>query len=336
MAYRQGGEEQIVNHDVPGQGAVPSDRIGSSQGWLDVISHAFAPAEIKPGGNGFSGRIRTFERDGLRVSRVSASGHLLERTPRHMSPHEQSQFVLCLQLSGQGMVIQDGRTATLGPGDATIYDTSRPYTLSHHGHFNAIGVVIPADSLSLRPRTMESLAALVMDSSDPVTSVVNGAIGSLEHGLAELPSLAQARVAHSIVELLETLCLHYATSTGTLRSDSPLSQLDPIMRYIDEHLADPELSPPMIAAAHFMSVRSLHTLVKAGGTSVAGWIRHRRLERCRCDLANPALLSLSVAAIGARSGLIHAPHFSNLFRSKYGVTPSAYRQASLSLTDATI
>jgi AraC-like DNA-binding protein len=60
---------------------------------------------------------------------------------------------------------------------------------------------------------------------------------------------------------------------------------------------------------------------------VAGWIRQRRLERCRQDLLDPALADWSVAAIAARWGLTNAGHFSHMFRVAYGLPPAEYRLA---------
>ncbi len=43
--------------------------------------------------------------------------------------------------------------------------------------------------------------------------------------------------------------------------------------------AIPQLSPAAVAAAHHISLRSLHQLFHDEGLTVAGWIRQRRLER---------------------------------------------------------
>ena len=164
-----------------------------------------------------------------------------------------------------------------------------------------------------------------MRGEDAVTTVVNDGILALEAGVARLPPYAQDRMTRGIVDLVETLCLHHAPSAGASRA----VELDAVLRYIDEHLGDPELGPQTIAAAHYVSVRALHNLAREAGLSIAALIRSRRLQRCRADLANPALSSLSVAAIGARWGLVHPSHFTTMFRSEFGVTPGAYRRASM-------
>jgi AraC-like DNA-binding protein len=61
---------------------------------------------------------------------------------------------------------------------------------------------------------------------------------------------------------------------------------------------------------------------------VAGWIRERRLERCRRALLDPALRHWSVSAIAAHWGFVDAAHFSRVFRAAYGLPPAEYRLAA--------
>jgi AraC-like DNA-binding protein len=96
-----------------------------------------------------------------------------------------------------------------------------------------------------------------------------------------------------------------------------------VQAFIEARLGDPELSPGTVAAAHNISPRYLYKLFEAEeqGRGVAGWIRQRRLERCRRDLLDPALAGRPVSAIAARWGLTNAAHFSRAFRTTYGLAP---------------
>ena len=96
--------------------------------------------------------------------------------------------------------------------------------------------------------------------------------------------------------------------------------------FIEQRLADPALSPAVIADAHHVSVRYLYKLFEGRHRGVAGWIRSRRLECSRRDLLDPALATRPVSAIGARWGLVDPVQFSRLFRAAYGVPPLEYRR----------
>ena len=74
----------------------------------------------------------------------------------------------------------------------------------------------------------------------------------------------------------------HAGQAGSLPADSRENTL--LMRihaFIEQRLGDCDLAPGPVAAAHYISVRYLYRLFEAQGTTVAAWIRHRRLERCR-------------------------------------------------------
>ena len=102
-----------------------------------------------------------------------------------------------------------------------------------------------------------------------------------------------------------------------------------IKRYIDAHLDDAGLTPERIAAAHHISRRRLYTLFEAESSGVREWIRERRLERCRRDLRDAALLHATVTTIAMRWGFVDASHFSHCFREAYGMPPRDYRAAAI-------
>ena len=96
--------------------------------------------------------------------------------------------------------------------------------------------------------------------------------------------------------------------------------------FIEEHLGEADLAAAQIAAAHHISLRQLHKLFHASGTTVAGWIRQRRLEHCGHDLRDPRCAARPVAAVGARWGYPDPAHVSRLFRRAYGRPPAEYRR----------
>jgi AraC-like DNA-binding protein len=110
--------------------------------------------------------------------------------------------------------------------------------------------------------------------------------------------------------------------------------LTTVQTFIHQHLADPSLSPASIAAAHHISLRSLHQLFHDEGLTVADWIRRRRLESCRRDLADPALALRPIAAVAARWGYASGADFSRAFRAAHGMAPSEYRRSALVAKDS--
>ncbi|ANP52934.1 AraC-like DNA-binding protein [Streptomyces griseochromogenes] len=98
-----------------------------------------------------------------------------------------------------------------------------------------------------------------------------------------------------------------------------------IKAYIEHHLHDADMSPTAIATANHISLRYLHHLFQRDGLTVGSFLRGRRLEHCRADLADPAQSQRSVCEIARRWGFRDPAVFNRTFKSAYGVTPGTYR-----------
>jgi AraC-like DNA-binding protein len=111
-----------------------------------------------------------------------------------------------------------------------------------------------------------------------------------------------------------------ATPAGAA-ADDLLRRID---AYVAEHLADPDLGPVSIAAAHYVSTRHLHRLFAHRGSTVTREIQRLRLARCRRELLDP---TRSITDVSRQWGFPDLATFSRAFRSAYGLSPSPWRTA---------
>ncbi|XAS69787.1 helix-turn-helix domain-containing protein [Micrococcaceae bacterium Sec5.7] len=290
------------------------------------MSESFVPLEVRSDSENFRGRLRSQVLDELSIVEVTASGHQVLRTPSLIAASDRRYFKLNLQLSGHGMLIQDNREATLRPGDLAVYDTHRPYTLAYDGGFRTLVLMFPHDALGLPVDSIGQLTAVRMAGDLGLGRMISPFMVQLAENLDLLSGTCGHRLAHNAVDLIATM---FDSELGTRRGPAAGTHgdiLKSIRRYIETNLGDPGMSPADIAGAHFISTRHLHHLFQETGTTVANWIRTRRLERCRRDLSDPLLAGRSVSAIAARWGFIEAAHFSRIFRGAFGEPPSACRR----------
>ncbi|MFE5156933.1 helix-turn-helix transcriptional regulator [Streptomyces sp. NPDC056697] len=101
------------------------------------------------------------------------------------------------------------------------------------------------------------------------------------------------------------------------------------MEIADQHLTDPELTPTMLARKLNVSVRTLHRAFAAAtaGEPVAAYIRRRRLEQARMELAAPRHRP-GVSEVAARYQFADGSHFIRAFKAQYGQTPAEFARAS--------
>lgn len=214
-----------------------------------------------------------------------------------------------------------------------MHDTSRPFRCVVRGErfrggdrHTGISFSFPRRLLPLPEHSAQQLIMTVLPGRMGFGRVIWRHLAGLCRD--EAYSKAEAgQLGIVAVDLVAALFAHYLEVESSL--PVPTYQrvlLARVYAFIDGNLANPNLDAEVIAAVHGVSVRHLHRLLGLQGSTVASWIRVRRLERCRRDLIDPGLRDRTVAAIGARWGLVNPAHFSRAFRAAYGHSPGEYRQ----------
>lgn len=303
-------------------------RVDNSQDWAHLIAEIYAPIDVHDASEAFTGQIRNTGTDGVQVSRITVGKHRSERLARDIRQHETPKLVLALQITGEGIVRQGDREVVLGPGDMTVYSTTLPYELTFNGEAEVLGVVVPWGSLAQAPMAAHHLAARRMPADDPVTKATFNAIVNIEPELLAMTLASRRRLVRNVVDVLSTLCLDRIESSVAERASwGKKDRLSQALEFIEENLADPELSLSTVAARSFMSVRSLQQRAAETGIGIAEWIRQRRLEKCKTDLVEYP--DRSIAVVASSWGMTNAAYFSQLFKQQFGVSPRAYRAAAL-------
>ncbi|MFE1437062.1 helix-turn-helix domain-containing protein [Streptomyces griseoaurantiacus] len=93
------------------------------------------------------------------------------------------------------------------------------------------------------------------------------------------------------------------------------------MELADEYLAEPDLSPSLLARRLNVSVRTLHRAFATAEEPVAAYVRRRRLEQARRELLTPWDRP-SIAEAAARWHFADSSHFARAFKKQYGEAPS--------------
>ncbi|MHA3724996.1 AraC-like ligand-binding domain-containing protein [Leucobacter sp. HY1910] len=302
-----------------------SQNITSFAEFREAVSDSFVPLAVrhKPTPE-FQGRVCSTRVDRFAFAEVAAGAHEVERTPQLISRGRSEYYKVGVLLSGRGLLVQDNRELTLSPGDIAIYDTGRPYSLEFDAEFRNFVFMLPKETLDIPLELMDQLVASRLCPASPVTALLAQHLPLVPQATAHSSAVGGTHIARSTVGLVEAVCLDQL-GTDPVALDPKYRLLQEVRDYIDSNLASPTLSPPQIAAAHYISVRHLHSLFRAEGVSVSAWIRARRLERCQRELADVRLAHHAISVIASRSGFVDAAHFSKLFRSHTGVTPREFR-----------
>jgi AraC-like DNA-binding protein len=298
--------------------------------WHHVVEDTLTPLDLALPSDTLDGRdqMRVGDLGPVRVVELSTGeSSRAVRRRRHISSSDPELLKIDVQLRGRGVIEQSGREQRYIPGDFTLVDLSRPCAWSNGPSAGLVAVTFPRHLLPLHRDDLGRLTGVRMPGDRGAGALVSALVRQLPRHLDDIGSAEGGRLGATLLDLLAVVLL----SRVGRRRDVPAESrrralLASVYAYTEENLADPALSPRSIAAAHYVSVRYLHQLFEGQQTTAAGWIRRRRLERCRRDLLNPALRELPVSAIAAQWGFTSAAHFSRLFRTTYGLPPVDFRR----------
>lgn len=279
----------------------------------------------------YRGEFRVSGLGAMRVVVLDIMPITVRRTAALISEADPDLLKMILVCGGGfSAVDQGGRQARLSAGEFAIYDTRRPYEVAcgvGARPTRILTFMFSPSQLPLSPSRLRRLTAVRIPSTPGIGDLTSQFLLQLARGIDKYSPAEATRLS---VAALEVLATRLARELDVPDWGTPEARrhalLTTVQAYIQQHLDDPRLSPATVAAAHHISLRSLHQLFHDEGLTVAGWIRRRRLECCRRDLADPALAARPVAAIAARWGFSSASDFSRAFRAVHGLPPAEYRR----------
>jgi AraC-like DNA-binding protein len=304
--------------------------------WRSIVCDTLGPLDFRSDPDvPLWGEIEAGRLGPVNVGRVQTSTpHSVHRTPGLIRRGSSELYRVVLAMSGRPRLEQDGRAAQLRPGEFAIYDFARPYELAYDSAVQLAVFGFPRDLLALPADSAGRLTAVPISGDQGTGALASPLLRRVVLDLETYRPASAARLCTVMMDLLTTAVAERADQTASLQIElRERTLLVRIHAFIEQHLGEADLSPGAVATAHHVSVRYLHRLFEAQETTVAAWIRRRRLERCRRDLADPALGAVPVAALAARWGLPDSAHFSRLFRRTYGLPPAEYRRNYLTPAD---
>ncbi|MFD9037472.1 helix-turn-helix domain-containing protein [Streptomyces bottropensis] len=334
--------------------------------WRHRLAQALAPLEVRtPYAADFRASLRLVDLGIVRVATTTSpplEAHRSTRPPRPAGPGPR-RYALMLNRTGHVTVAADGgRTVALAPGDLTFCDTARPFTVrmtapepsqgggvwAGSGRVSMLTALVPAKLIPVRAEGAEQWLLTRFARAEAMVSMLSRHLHDVVRQAGSWSPADRSRVATVTVDLMGALLARTdgpapgagagpeaGPETGPETGPEADRAVDPerlalqnrIHTYVLRHLGDPGLTPREVADAHRISLRHLHQLFHEQGLTVAAWIRHRRLEGCRHDLADAGQRSTPIQTIATRWGFADAAHFSRLFRAAYDIAPSEYRKA---------
>lgn len=316
MGLGEIGMSQLFSTDL----LPPSDRIDA---WQWNAQQICGDCRIQLPKSSFHGSIEIRHVVGLPLTRFSSSPLSFWKWPFDTVNAGNRSCIVITQMAGARRYLQNGADVLLKPGDSTVIDSGCQWSSTCGTDCVRLYLRVPRWMMENRLRMREiPLARRIFGGAG-----MGATLFRLSRALYdEAKWMKEEQAATALDVYFEVL----ATCIGG--DDVPVQHCPElggrILGFIDAHISEPTLGPVEVASAMGISVRHLHRLFSATGNTLGDYIRTRRLERCRRDLANPRFREKTITEIAFFWGFSDAAHFSHSFRRQFAVSPRVFRAQS--------
>lgn len=296
----------------------------SRREWLrEVISKEYTKVEVSaPVNVQLLDETTIYPWQKLRLSTVRSHGIKIDRLKMEPYSSSHDNYLAVLLLSGRYMLEQNGREVFLQPGEMTVYDATKPHRIHCPEDFSKVIISVPRKQMRDRLSGIESCTACKISNKSGIGLVTSNLIRTISGQLNEIDIETFNRLSEHTLDFLTMSFAairpqHYALSrNGSLT-------LSHVKLYVEQHLADINLSPKIVAEAVGLSPRYINMLFEAENTSLMRYVLSRRLQRCYDDLIKPNHQYRRVSDIAFKWGFNDVSHFSRAFRQAFDAAPTA-------------
>lgn len=290
--------------------------------WREAVCQTYMPLEPEDLSDGaFDGRIDGAAGQSLQISRVRSAPATVARTRRGIATFQNGAFYANLQIAGEVVVEQFGRTSVARPGDIVLLDTNAPFSMRFDQVCDLVCATLPDTGLR---RHLQRLGGA------PVSVISNAGAGRLAcaylYALRDIPQdfeLVDDLAGHQLTTLLTRAVS--AQTGGAVAPSRREAMLRRILDFITDELDNPQLSAKLVCRELALSRSTLFEILGDAGITFAAHIRTQRLDRSIAQIRDPRLSRTAIGEIARRAGFSSQESFTRAFRRRFGAAPGAMR-----------
>lgn len=294
--------------------------------WREACcQHVYAITPEREDHGGFRGSMQACRVGGLDFVDLQCEGHRVLRRAEDIRRAPSDTYYVYCQVGEAAWFLQEERHVLALRGDIVLADPNIPFSTGASGDFDFRIWRVPRRSLDGYLARPGRLPMIHLPFNSPECSLVSACLDAL----AKQGDRIDARIVEPVSENVVRVVAMAAGIQPEMRDSGRLAVRDAAreraLRYAESHFADPALSPTVAAKALGMSVRKLHMVFAATGSSFGEWLVRRRLEEARALLSNPATAGRPIADIALAVGFNELSTFYRAFRATWGTTPGSLR-----------
>ena len=295
-----------------------------SSKWNAVVNESYFPLELQfRDPIHFNGQLSRMSMGHVGMSRLTSDPLSYERRRAHIREAREEEYLITLPRATSVEFRQLGREVRCDPGGFILERGDEPYRFLYENPNDLFVLKVGRKALEERVRQPDRFCAKVFNATSGTAGLFASMVDQAQSKFADLGAAAGETVGRQLLELLGLALDETVDASSSNLSAVRTAHISRVEKFIRENLKNPNLSPDLIAESCGISKRYLHDLFNDVNGTVSQQIRDQRLVAARDRLATAP--GLPISEVSYRFGFSDQAQFSRLFKSKFGITPSAFR-----------
>lgn len=268
-------------------------------------------------------RLDIYHLGEVMVGGIQAPAHHFRRDRAWVAQSATDHYYLQMYLDGGYHGRMGDRDVRVEAGDIEVLHLGQTFE-TEASPARTFGLMIPRDILDQRVSGVADLHGMVLKRDQPAGRLLADHLESVRHTVT-VASRADAALLSESCVVMAAAALRPSAHTAEAAAGAIAGVLaERIGRYMDAHLADPELDAAHLCTQFRLSRSYLYRLFEAQG-GIAQAIRRRRLARALILLRQPGRALPRVCDVAYACGFGSEATFTRAFRAEFGFSPSEAR-----------
>lgn len=267
--------------------------------------------------------------DMMLLRSTGQAGRLISaRSDRLIRRSNTDDFLIGMVVDGNISISQEGREALLSPNELILIDSGRKYEVDISTPLDLIVLKIARKSVQTHIMENGRYLGLSLKTDQGLGFVVKSMLNACIATASHISAYEARRFESGLIDMMGSAYRHQVDGETDVNGKQAYKVFNRLRQFIEDYLSDPDLGPAMVSRELALSERYIRKMFAAQGTTLMGWIKDRRLQKCHQAINSGGGEYTSFAEIAYASGFSDISSFNRAFKVKFGVTPSEVKRAA--------